>query len=308
MPVTIALLTWGSSGGCISSLIPRQSSSPAVEPGAASTAGQSGAGETRGSSIFDRQPQRLVVEFKVHRFWAPSGTFSSNDAMLWKLVTGPLPEAATTFRLADNGFRAVVGRESDRAALRGWLDELQGVRSALDTALPDASRAVELEVGPCQPRQTVFYYDRQGLLHGLDFVDAKARFKLTFEMRSPNLHEVWLEVVPEIEEPPGPPKWTITPQGAKQEPQERRHTFTELTFSAQIPQGGFLLVGPAQAAVQRPLLGTPFFLEPAANAGSPEEEEYPGQGRESIYIISPIIRSQTQQSPAGARGARSGVK
>ena len=284
--------------GCISPLIKHISPS-ANEPATSAPAGQEDTKAGRNPTVFDRRPQRLAVEFKVHRFSAPSGTFSQNDAEIWKIATGSLPDAAATFRLADNGFRAAVGRESDRAALRGWLDELQGIRSALDTATPDAARSVEVEIGPCMPRQTVFYYDRRGMLHGLDFVNAKARFKLAFEMRSPNLHEVWLEVVPELEEPPGPPKWVITPQGAKQEPEERRNTFGELAFSAEIPEGGFLLLGPTPTVRQRPLLANPFFLEEPENTDTAGGGPSAPETRESIYIISPIIRSQTPGQPPG---------
>lgn len=239
-------------------------------------------------SVFERPLQKLVVEFKVHRFSAPAGTFSG-DEHVWRLVTGRLSDAASALRLADNGFRAAVGQESDRAALRQYLDGLQGIRSAVDTATPDASRMVDLEVGTCRPQLTVFYYDRQGRLHGLDFERAKARFKLAFEMRSANLREVWLEVVPEIEEPPGPPKWIITDQGAQQQPEERRRTFSELAFSAQVPEGGFLLVGPAKAVGGRPLLAMPFLTEER-----PGREEGVRDTWESVYVISPIIRSTTQ--------------
>jgi hypothetical protein len=295
--ILMASLSWVGGGGCISSLLNRGSSPPSEEPSSPASAGPSEGGTGRGSPVFARQLQRLAVEFKVHRFSAPSGTFSSDHADIWKLVTGPLPDAAATFRLTDNGFRAVVGRESDRAPLRGWLDELEGVRSALDTAVPDAAHSVDVEIGACLPRQTVFFFDRQGLLHGLDFVDAKARFRMSFEMRSANLHEVWLEVVPEIEEPPGPPKWVITQQGAKQEPEERRHTFSELTFAAQIPEGGFLLLGPTTAVRHRPLLGSPFFLEQTGVAEKAGAGQDASDIRESIYVISPIIRSQTPGQP-----------
>jgi hypothetical protein len=297
--ILLAVIAWTGGGGCISSLFKRNPPPTTAEPSAPAPAGQDDAKAGRNPTVFDRRPQRLAVEFKVHRFSAPGGTFSQNDTEIWKIVTGSLPDAAATLRLTDNWFRAVVGRESDRAALRGWLDELQGIRSALDTATPDAARSVEVEIGPCNPRQTVFYYDRRGLLHGLDFVNAKARFKLAFEMRSPNLHEVWLEVVPELEEPPGPPKWVITPQGARQEPEERRHPFGELAFAAEIPDGGFLLLGPTPAVRERPLLANPFFLEETEKVDTATGGQNSPEVRESIYIISPIIRSQTQGQPPG---------
>ncbi len=228
-----------------------------------------------------------MVEFKVHRFSAPQGTFTGSEGV-WRIVTRPAGDAATVLRLADNGFRAAVGQESDRAAISRWLQDVEGVRSALDVTTPDASRSVEIEVGPCPPHQTVFYYDRQGVLRGQDFLGAKARFRLSFEMRSPNLREVSLEVAPEIVEPPGPPKWVITEEGARQERAERPHPFVDLTLSATVPENGFLLMGPTNIAENRlSSAARPFFIEETAKADGTIEV------RESIYIVSPIVRAYT---------------
>lgn len=261
--------------------------------------GQEGDATGQPSGPFSPKPQRLVVEFKVHRFSAPAGTFTKSNG-LWELVTGAAGDARTTLRLSDNGFRAAVGRESDRAALTRSLEAVDDMRSALDETTPDASKAVEIEVGPCPPHQTVFYYDRRGVLHGLDFLDAKARFRLSFAIYSPNLREVRLDVVPEIEEPPGPPKWVITEQGAMQKPVERRHPFEDLTISATIPQNGFLLLGPAPDVANRAsLVARPFFIEQTPKADGTIAI------RESIYVVSPIIRtySPPARSPAQPSGA-----
>jgi hypothetical protein len=270
---------------------------PKVEPGdtratdgGVQPSGQVSQATGRTSELFSRVPQRLVVDFKVHRFSAPEGTFTKNDG-LWKIITSATGDARMTLRLSDNGFRAAVGRESDRSALTRWLEGVEDVRIALDEATPDASKSVEIEVGPCPARQTVFYYDRQGVLHGLDFVDAKARFRLSFAMHSSNLREVRLELVPELEEPPGPPKWVITDDGARQQPVERRHPFEELTVSAAISENGFLLLGPtAEVGTRHSLAAKPFFIEETPRADGTMSI------RESVYIISPIIRVYASQN------------
>lgn len=283
------LLLWMTNLGAVGCGLAPNPEPPAMVDGGQGTqeSGRPDQGVGRSSELFTRTLQRLVVEFKVHRFSAPEGTFTKNDG-LWKVVAGAVADAATAMRLADNGFRAAVGQESDRAAISRWLESVEGVRSSLDVTTPDASRAVEIEVGPCPPRLTVFHYDRRGVLHGQDFSDAKARFRLSFEMRSPNLREVRLELIPEIEEPPGPPKWVITEEGARQVPVEQRHPFVELAFSATIPEHGFLLLGPASSmGARRSLAAQPFLIEELSTADGGVER------RESIYIISPIVRVYT---------------
>ena len=253
------------------------------------------------SSIFDRPMTRLAVEIKVHRISAPRGVFTG-DAEIWKKVNGPVPVAAMMQRLTDNGFRAAVGRESDRKPLLDTLDALRekvDLRAVPDQSVPDTNRLVELELGPCEPRLTLFYHPLHGGLRGMDFVGATAKLLLAFEMRSANLHEVTLKVVPALEEPPGPPRWVISTEGtAQQIPEERRHVFDDIVLTAQIPEGGFLLLGASDIVYDLPYLGRPFFLQKEFQPADAAGETH---WRESIYIISPIIRSHTDRGET--RGA-----
>ncbi len=244
-------------------------------------------------SVFERPAERLVVEFQVHRVSAPRGAFGEGS-QLWSIVTGGLPRAAEDLQLQANGMKAAVGRQSDRAALLTWLEQIDAPRVADDRILPDEARMVELELGDCAPRENVFYYDHEGALRGQEFVSARARLRLLYEMRTTNLREIWLHLVPELEEPPGQPKWELLDDGtARQVPQRRVKTFDHLTFSARIPEGGFLLLGPAPGAYRAPLLGRTFFVEGLRPENEPQAVPH-GDERENLYIISPIVRAQRQ--------------
>lgn len=245
------------------------------------------------STVFDRSLQRLAVEFKVHRYTSPRGLLSGNPR-LWRLAAGQVGDAATTLRLADNGVRGMVGLASDRESLRLFLQEVPGLRSALDYARPDDTRAVEVDLGPGEPRIVVFYYTQASGLRGLDFLEARGKLRLTYELRSISLREVSLAVVPEIEEPPGPPQWVITEEGARQEPEDRRFLFTDLTMSVRIPEDGFLLLGPTETAYDRPLLGRALFLQHEA---APKDDG--STWSESILIISPVVRSSQESAATG---------
>lgn len=252
-------------------------------------------------SVFNRPLRRLVVDFKVHRISGSPGSFGT-DSPLWKIMTVGLPDAEASLRLSANGFRVAVGRESDRPALKAFIEDIGDLHTAVDRVTPDASKSVYLELGPCDSRQSVFFYDRQGDLHGLGFVDATARFKLAFEMRSSNLKEVWLRLLPELREPPGPPQWKKGADGEfHQTPEQRGRSFVELSLAAKIPEGGFLLLAPTPAVHERPLLARPFFIN-----ARPARPGNGAVGRESIYIISPIVRSLTQG--ASGRPAESSAR
>jgi hypothetical protein len=172
------------------------------------------------------------------------------------------------------------------------LAKLPELRTVPDQATPDASRYLELELGPCPPRQSVFFYDESGGIHGRDFVNARSRLKMTYELRFTNLKEVLLQLVPEVEEPQGPRMWVRTPEGGFIEKnEERKTTFGELAFSAKVPEGGFLLLGPTTGVHDQPLLARLLFVEELQSGGSPMADV-----RESIYVISPIIRSVTDRA------------
>ncbi|MEK6643736.1 MAG: hypothetical protein AABZ08_07485 [Planctomycetota bacterium] len=247
--------------------------------------------------VFDRPAQRLMVEFTVHRISARQGTFTT-DGGVWKLVAGPLPSAEMTLRLAANGFRAVIGRESDRTTLLAELSKLPDHRIALDHATPDATKVVEVELGPPSPGMTLFFFDDTGAMQGNDFVTPKARLRMAYGLRPANLQEVMLEVVPEIEEPPGPRRWVKPPVGPpREEEEERKTTFASLAFSARIPAGGFLLVGPMTSIHDQPVIARPFFVEELQSATGDSMDI-----RESIYVISPLVRAYSQQRSPEARG------
>lgn len=249
-------------------------------------------------AVFGRPATTIVVEFNVHRYSAPKGTFTSSDASVWSVVTGPLPSAEMTLHLADSGFRAAIGRQSDRMPLTSALEALQRtteLRSAVDQVTPDARREIELEIGPVSwSSLPVFYVQEDGRLAGQDFENAQTKFLMTYAMRAENLREVWVQLVPAIEEPPGPLKWVGTPEsGFQQIPEQRRKVFTDVVLATPVPEGGFILLGATETVYDRPYLARPFFIEQAA----PEDGESGDTARESIFIISPILRTLSPGLP-----------
>jgi len=244
-------------------------------------------------AVFSRPTQRLIVEFRVHLISAPHETFG-DESRLWSIASIALPDAAMNLRSRANGFRAAIGRESDREALMQYLDGVEGIKLRMDQVMPDIDRPVTLEIGIGPVWSSIFYYDRSGKLHGVDLEEAVPRWILRFEMRSANLKEVWVEATPEIEQPPGPAKWARDENGVLREmAQERRQSYSDLTIAAQIPEGGFLVLGLAAEAKDSPVLGRIFFSE-QFNEGKGGLEA----PRERIYIISPIVRFA--ENPPGA--------
>ncbi len=222
---------------------------------------------------------------------------------MWRLVSGSPASAAATLHLADNGFRAAVGRESDRGPLLEFLEALRArglLQIAVDHILPDSSKAVEMELGASEARSSLFYHDSAGRLTGLEFIQGQPKFMINFGLRRENLREVWLELLPAVEEPPGPPRWVVSGEGQfSQVPAVRRRVFEDLRLSTAIPEGGFLLLGPTAVVYDLPYLARPFFIETDLT-----HRKKAASQRESVYVISPIIRSS--QLRPGAPGVAAG--
>lgn len=259
------------------------------------------------TSNFGTSAQRLVVEFNVHWFTASRGVFSAEDSVIWKIVTGALPESSSTLHLADSGFRAAIGRSSDRKpladALAGLEDSGKLRSETTDRLIPDASRSASFGIGQIALRTlTVFYQDIEGRAIGYDFRDASPKFYLSYGMRADNLREVILRLVPAIEEPPGPPKWVgKLGEGFQQIQEERRTMFIEMALTATIPEDGLLLMGGTPIIYERPYLGRAFFIEQTTDNK---------MARESIFIVSPVIRTVTDRfgTPAKSLDATNGIE
>lgn len=253
------------------------------------------------ATIFNRSLERIAVDFRVHLITAPHGTFGA-DSRLWSIARGSLSDPESVLLLATNGFRAAVGRTSDRDVLTSYLDSINGVRMAMDEVTPDVDRPVSIELGAGPSWASVFVLNRDGHVRGMDIVNSALRFVLRFEFRSASLREVFVRVVPEVEEPPGPARWQKLENGEYREmPELRRQTFTELEVAAEIPEGGFLILGPDAASESASRLGRLFFVDDRTERGrdssapttAPSEE---ATSLDRIYIISPIVR--TIESPA----------
>lgn len=281
-------------GGCT---LGKTNPSRAVDPVPAAPTAAATSPRPRPAPVFRRAMRHFAVEFRVHRITARRGAFCES-AELWKIVPGPLPDADAAQRLAANGFRAAIGRASDRKPLLAFLQALEDPRTAVDQVLPDVSREVRLEIGPCPPRLSVFFYDRHGDLVGLDFANARARLTWSFEIDSTRRREIRLRVTPELEEPPGPPRWEISSEGvARRVPRERRHAFEDLTFETPIPEDGFLILAATPEVYRTPSPGRPFFV-----TSGPVPGDWLEGARESLYIISPIIRADHRDDPSGDGG------
>lgn len=294
MPLSLFVLSFLIAHGCTSpkQVVISDQETPSNLPSTAPADG----------GMFDRPVSRLDVEFNVQRFSSPRGVFTGKESTIWRIVNRSLPNAAHALTLGDNGFRAAIGHESDRTPLTQTLDALRNatdIRSKGDRVLPDAAKPIEIELGNFDENMQLFYFNRLGRLAGKTFAKPKALLLLSFEIRPDSLRQIDIKITPAIEEPPGPLGWIINPNGfAQQVPQQRRMLFNDLAIEVSVPEGGFLLLGPTKIVYDRPYLARPFFLENTAGPGGK-----PGW-RESIYVISPIIRREVVPMPGASTGDR----
>ncbi len=247
--------------------------------------------DERNIGIFASQPEKLVLEFEVFRISGPPGSFDENSS-IWEIASGVLPNVNRNLRLKANGFLVAIGRKSDRELLVDYVEGVKGREVISDRVMPNSARLLDIELARRKGTFSWFQYDASGTLRGVEFKSPLPRFRLRTQFRSTNLRNTWLELMPQLEEPDGPSTWVLeegqTPVLA---PEKRRHDFDGLAFGVEIPNGGFLMVGPTSAVQDRPLLARAFFLEGDGKAGE-------GAQRENIFIIRPIVRAVPMGGPA----------
>lgn len=219
-----------------------------------------------------------TVRFSLLRVEVPGGSLQQIDR-IWSMVdTSVVPrDVAATMR--DNGFRIGVGRDAARAPIRAAIDTLSDVRSRDDQILPGVNKMVEVFITDAQRDMELMWYTRGGGLSGQTFVSARPVLRFGWGIEPPRLNDVVVHVEPEIREPPGRTRYQRLDDMWVLRPEYRGRVFKELGFDVAIPEGGFLMLGPTNDIARYPTIGRPFFVEPAA-----------GAQRESLYVISPLIR------------------
>ncbi len=219
-----------------------------------------------------------TVRFSVLRVEVPGGGLQRIDK-IWSMVdTNVIPrDVAATMR--DNGFRIGVGHDSARAPIRAAIDTLPDVRSRDDQVLPGVNKTVEVFITDAQRDMELMWFSPGGGLSGLSFNAARPVLRFGWAIEPPRLSDVIVRVEPEIREPPGRVRYQRLDDMWQLRPEYQGRVFKELAFSVVIPEGGFLMLGPTDDLAGSPKLGRPFFVEPSGT----------GQ-RESLYVISPIVR------------------
>jgi len=240
--------------------------------------------DERNIGIFASQPEKLVLEFEVFRITAGPGSFDETSR-IWEIASGVLPNVNRNLRLKANGFLVAIGRKSDRELLVEYIEQIDDREVISDRVVPDAARLLDIELARRKGTFSLFQYDASGTLRGVEFKSPLPRLRLRTQFRSSNLRKTWLELLPQLEEPDGPSTWVVEEgQTPVLKPEKRRHNFDGLAFGVEIPNGGFLMVGPTSAVQDRPLLARAFFLEGDGKAGE-------GPQRENVFIIRPIVRA-----------------
>src|SRR5262249_22306343 len=145
-----------------------------------------------------------------------------------------------------------------------------------DAGAPAGNAPVEIEVSD-EPRQwATFIFDQAGAMHGVSFEAARPIFQVHLDVRSLSRRQMELRIVPELREPPGPRQFVKKPEGWTQEPEYRGRVFDDLSFTAVLQEGDYVVLGPAAEVGSMPLLGTPFFVRGEGAAAC-----------ESLYIVIP---------------------
>ncbi len=246
---------------------------PATAPGAASVF-------PTPAGMNDRPLVIQSIDFQILRVRAVRGAFSESGK-IWNPLDEEAFPATTRALLRKNGLRLGVGKVASWPQIKAILDaeevELSSDQQAVRNGLP-----LTVEIDPQMRDQTLFLFRADGTMAGRTYASSRMVLRIEYFISLADADAVVIDVMPEVVLPFVRPRPALGTGGwVQEELHQPTRPLRELAARAQIAPESFLAIGPSGAAQQGHLAGSLLLCE-----------EIDGQVFESMYFITPQIRSR----------------
>lgn len=237
------------------------------------------------AGIDDRPLVIQSIEFQVLRVRAGKGAFSESGK-IWNALDEEAFAATTRALLRKNGLRLGVGKLASWPQIKAILDaeevEISTNQQIVRNGLP-----LTVEIDPQMRDQTLFLFREDGTMAGRTYASSRMVLRIEYFIPLTDADAVVIDVMPEIVLPFSRPRPTLGPGGwVQEEIQQTTRPLRELASRAQMAPETFLAIGPSGTSHQGHLAGSLLLCE-----------EIDGQVFESMYFITPRVRSRTPAVP-----------
>jgi len=208
-----------------------------------------------------RQPDRCLLAIRLSLFHVkvPIGMVSHSEN-LWRHLDEEIVAPETLSTLHRNGFRIGRAKVEDWPAVAKMLREMAG-QTLIQTDHPTwPGQSVTVVLKENQDVQRIFTFTDKGRLGGLDYPPGDNILMLTCQLNMDEPSEVIVQAVPLVRSIRRINRWEKTDNGYKLSRQPVIMPVEPLEFTAKLPQGHYLVIGPGMAAMRTTSPGGRFLV------------------------------------------------
>jgi hypothetical protein len=232
----------------------------------------------------NRHDEPIYIYLEMYRLRLPFGAISGNDAF-WKDVNEQALGATQSRLLFRNGIRTGTASIDNWDYFKKLIDQYP-TRSQKSTITGNDGQAVELEIRNGVTGQTIFYYDRDGHLHGRTYDTCDDLLAIHFQPSIRAWANARISLSPIIRATRKRVEYTPLNNPAQVEYVAPEKLY-DLGLSADIPPGQFLIIAPSSEAKYPTRIGHVFLVEDA-----------PAGRYELVLVIVPHIYRAREQTLA----------
>lgn len=245
-----------------------------------------------GASLAEAGEETHVLLIRLHivSIEVPVGTASGSED-IWSYLDEEAVRAVRTPALGFNGLRAGIGRAASWGDLAEVLKRMTGRRLAESAAVALPGNPMPIVLKAEQPAETLFVFDRQRRLTGLDYPAGDRLLAVVCTLNEDDPSQTMITAVPQI-------RTTRLRPGIRQEEDQLLMvaepdviSIDPLTIQAMVPAGDFLVIGPGVESPRASSVGHALLVK-----------QREGMEFETVLILKPEVFATTVRtaSPAGA--------
>lgn len=202
----------------------------------------------------------LLVRLQLIPVHVPFGTVSRSER-LWSYLDEEVAGVTVGTTLNRNGFRVGRGRMDNWAPVGRLLREMAGRAFDRSSTVAVPGRPMSIVLQPRMDVQRIFVLDGQGRLNGRDYPPGDNVLMISCHLNADDPSTVLCQAVPLIRTEARSQQYVQTDTGTwRMETRPELLPLAAMEFTTEVPQGYYLVVGPAAPAEHESLAGNRFLV------------------------------------------------
>lgn len=188
-----------------------------------------------------------LIRLQIFPVTVPAGSVSGSERM-WRYLDEEVGDVQTLATLNRNGFRIGRGKQDDWPAVAALLREMTGQTLARIDMTTRPGKVMPLQLNADMPTQRIFTFNARGELRGRDYAPGDNVLMITCRLNPDKPADVVIQAAPAVRVHSTVPRVVRTPTGVRYSHEPVTVSIDSLEFTARVPQGHYLVIGPGAAS------------------------------------------------------------